>query len=190
MKTIQADYCVIGAGYSGLSAALRLKQTGKSVVVVEARDRVGGRIFSHHLSDGTTFDVGGAWVSDWPAQPHIRNLMQQVEGITGKPIKMFTQYEKGMNVLVHSDGRIGYYDASAPLLAGLPPISEAGKLEVAAFITLLSQLSGYVVVDAPWTPVNFPPELVLLAGGAPCSTTEADQMNLLDAIDSSFDVKE
>ena len=190
MKAIQTDYCVIGAGYSGLAAALRLMQTGNSIVVVEARDRAGGRIFSHHLSDGTTFDVGGAWVSDWPAQPHIRNLMQQVEGLTGKPIKMFTQYEKGMNVFLHTDGHIDYYDASAPLLAGLPPIGEAGKLEVAAFIGVLSQLSTYVVADAPWTPVHFPSDLVLLTGGAPASTTEADQMTLLETIDSNLDIAE
>lgn len=190
MKKIQKDYCVIGAGYSGLAAALRLIQTGNSVVVAEARDRVGGRIFSHHLSDGTTFDVGGAWISDWPAQPHMRNLMQQVEGLTRQPIKMFTQYEKGMNVIVHTDGHVGYYDASAPLLAGLPAIGEAGKLEVAAFIGVLSQLSTYVVADAPWTPVNFPSDLVLLAGGAPASTTEADQMTLLEMIDNSVEIAE
>ncbi len=190
MTNIQADYCVIGAGYSGLAAALRLKQTGSSVIVVEARDRVGGRIFSHQLSDGTSFDIGGAWVSDWPAQPHIRNLMQQVEGITGTPIKMFTQYEKGMNVLVRRDGQKGYYDATAPLLAGLPDIGEAGKLEVAAFIATLSELSTYLTPDTPWVHIDFPEDAVLLAGGAPASSTEADQMTLLEAIDTSFDIEE
>ncbi len=190
MQTIQADYCVVGAGYSGLAAALRLKQTGNSFVVVEARNRVGGRIWSHHLSDGTTFDVGGAWVSDWGLQPHVLNFIQQAEAISHKPIKFFTQYEKGMNVLMHENGRVSFYDATAPLLDGLPSISEEGKLEVAGFIALLGQLSTYVVVDAPWTPVDFPEELVLLAGGAPASTTEADRMTLLEMIDNSFENEE
>lgn len=41
---IDAEVCVVGAGYAGLTAAWRLSQGGKSVVVLEARDRVGGRI--------------------------------------------------------------------------------------------------------------------------------------------------
>ena len=40
------DYCVVGAGFAGLTAALRLKQGGHSVAVLEARDRVGGRTFT------------------------------------------------------------------------------------------------------------------------------------------------
>ena len=116
-------------GYSGLAAALRLMQTGSSVVVAEARDRVGGRIFSHQLTDGTSFDVGGAWVSDWPLQPHVRNLMQLVEGFSGIPIKMFNQYEKGMNVIVHPDGRRGYYDSAGRCRPGYPPLVKPVSLK-------------------------------------------------------------
>lgn len=41
-----ADYIVIGAGFAGLTAALRLTQAGHSVLVMEARDRPGGRTFT------------------------------------------------------------------------------------------------------------------------------------------------
>lgn len=43
-ERIDADVCVVGAGYAGLTAARRLRQHGKTVAVLEARDRVGGRI--------------------------------------------------------------------------------------------------------------------------------------------------
>ena len=61
-ERIDADVCVVGAGYAGLTAARRLSQGGKSVVVLEARDRVGGRIWTQHLADGSPVDRGGAWL--------------------------------------------------------------------------------------------------------------------------------
>ncbi|MGH9015683.1 MAG: FAD-dependent oxidoreductase [Acidimicrobiia bacterium] len=62
-ERIDADVCVVGAGYAGLTAARRLSQSAKSVVVLEARDRVGGRIWTHHLPDGSPVDRGGAWLA-------------------------------------------------------------------------------------------------------------------------------
>src|SRR5437660_7208782 len=57
-----ADVCVVGAGIAGLTAALRLRQAGLTIVVLEAADRVGGRLFADHLADGTAIDRGGAWL--------------------------------------------------------------------------------------------------------------------------------
>jgi monoamine oxidase len=54
------DYCVVGAGFAGLTAALRLKQAGFSVALLEARDRVGGRTFTVTRDDGLWVDRGGA----------------------------------------------------------------------------------------------------------------------------------
>jgi monoamine oxidase len=59
---LQADYCVVGAGFAGLSAARRLLQRGKSVVLVEARDRVGGRVWNRAAVDGSVVSVGGTWL--------------------------------------------------------------------------------------------------------------------------------
>jgi hypothetical protein len=76
---VDADVCVIGAGYAGLTAARRLAQAGKSVVVLEARDRVGGRIWTVDIPGGPTIDRGGGWLG--PKHDAILGLAGEV-GVT------------------------------------------------------------------------------------------------------------
>ncbi len=47
------DVLIIGAGWSGLSAALKLSQAGRKVAILEARERIGGRAFTHTWSEKT-----------------------------------------------------------------------------------------------------------------------------------------
>ncbi|RSL92663.1 hypothetical protein CDV31_015070 [Fusarium ambrosium] len=63
------DIIVIGAGYAGLAAARDLAFAGRKVLLVEARDRVGGRVFSAETDDGDILEIGGGWVH-W-LQPHV-----------------------------------------------------------------------------------------------------------------------
>ncbi|KAJ5492060.1 Flavin amine oxidase [Penicillium expansum] len=53
---------IIGAGYAGLIAARDLVKAGKKTLLLEARDRIGGRTWSAEV-DGTTYEMGGTWVS-------------------------------------------------------------------------------------------------------------------------------
>ena len=67
------DAVVIGAGLAGASAALRLADAGKSVTVIEARGRLGGRTYSRGIGDGAeVMEFGGSWITPW--HDRIRTL--------------------------------------------------------------------------------------------------------------------
>ena len=71
------DVLVIGAGLSGLQAAYTAQQSGLSTVVIEARNRVGGKIWSVPLASGSGYaELGGAWIND-TLQPRVWAYAQQ-----------------------------------------------------------------------------------------------------------------
>ncbi len=63
-KQQKVDVIIIGAGLAGLAAALNLKKRNISFKIVEAGNRVGGRVFSHKINDDLVIELGGEWIGD------------------------------------------------------------------------------------------------------------------------------
>ncbi len=132
----EADVCVVGAGFAGLTAALRLHQAGKSVIVLEARDRVGGRVWTQDLPGGSPVDRGGAWLA--PRHDAAFGLAREFG------ISTYKTWVKGSHLLV-AGGRIRRYTGL------IPKISPLAVVTIALAQARLDRTSKKVPLDAPWT---------------------------------------
>ncbi|ACL03785.1 amine oxidase [Desulfatibacillum aliphaticivorans] len=98
MQAEKVDVIVVGAGLSGLYAACLLAAQNKSVIVLEARSRVGGRIFCPE-HEGFFADLGPSWY--WPAlNPRVVALIQALG------LQSYPQFEKGMARFMAKDGHV------------------------------------------------------------------------------------
>ena len=135
MEKIERDVAVIGAGVTGLTAAHRLSAAGKSVVVLEARDRVGGRLWTDVI-DGQLREIGGQWVS--PDQ----SALIEVLGELG--LETYSRYRDGDSVYVSRDGEARRFTGD------IFPAGERTESEISRLIELLDKLSAEVDPSAPW----------------------------------------
>lgn len=135
------DVLVIGAGLSGLSAARVLVAAGKRVLVLEARDRVGGRTQSR-TTDGlglegppSSFDLGGQWIG--PTQDRVISISKHLG------LQTFRQYVQGERVL-ELGGRVTRYRGS------VPKVGIFATLTSGLGIAQLEALSRLVDPQTPW----------------------------------------
>lgn len=138
--TSHFDCIVVGAGYAGLSAAQHLSKQGKSVLVLEARDRVGGRVWTEHHADGTYEDYGGMFLG--VQQPNMIRLAAEFG------IQTFDVRLEGKSIFRYG-GKVKTYSSNL-----LPPLSIFGLLDAARAIRQFDKLSDTVVLEQPWRTPN------------------------------------
>ncbi len=154
--TETADVVIIGAGLAGLMAARQLSSQGKRVLVLEARDRVGGRTLNRAVTaagskPGTIVEIGGQWVG--PTQDVVLGLIPQLGLSTFKTYNTgnFLDYRNGMK---QEYGHIAPADPANIGFNRIPPTDPAGAVEAAAAITNLNDMAATVPLGAPWTASN------------------------------------
>ncbi|MFF8649631.1 flavin monoamine oxidase family protein [Streptomyces griseoluteus] len=137
-EVASVDVVIVGAGFAGLSAAERLVDMGVSVLVLEGRDRVGGRSFSGEVA-GVKVDLGATWVAE--RHTAIRDLAKRLGcSTTG-------QFHEGLNVLWMA-GQRRTWTGTMPMVDPVD-LEDLGRVQVA-----MDELLETIDVGAAWKSPN------------------------------------
>src|SRR5829696_420949 len=136
-----ADVLVVGAGLAGLTAARRLEQAGHDALVVEARDRVGGRTLSAPIpgadpdDPAAVLDLGAGWVG--PTQHRVLALIGELG------LRTFPTYDDGDNLSRHK-GTLRRYRGT------IPPLGPAALADIGQAQLRLDRMARSVPPGEPW----------------------------------------
>lgn len=134
LAVTDVDVVIVGAGLSGLFAARQLLRVGLNPLVIEANDRVGGRILTEHV-DGVSVELGAQWIGD----THERMFALAAE----LGVETFRQFD---------DGEATYEIAGSGVLRETE-FHQRFSTELAGVenaLRLLDEMSAQVPLDAPW----------------------------------------
>jgi monoamine oxidase len=130
---------VVGAGLAGLAAARRLAAEGRDVVVLEARDRVGGRTEGHVLGDGTPIELGGQWIG--PTQNRMYDLVEELG------LEHFRTHNDEGELLLDLGGK---RSRVSPRRGATPRLGAFALADLAQGLARFTRLANRVSLTEPW----------------------------------------
>ena len=159
--SLQADVVVVGAGFAGITAARDLTRKGHDVLLLEARDRVGGRVLNHHLDSRHVLDVGGQWfgpehdladrgvtdVANYPTNGDVTGQSQVWALARAMHVGTYLTYNTGQYV-DYRGGRAATYSGR------IPTDTPTGAAEAAEAIAAVDTRAKTVPLASPWTAAN------------------------------------
>jgi monoamine oxidase len=144
---IETEVAVVGAGLAGLVAARRLTEAGVDALVLEARERVGGRLLNEEIGDGKVVEVGGQWIG--PTQERVAALAAELD------VETFPTHDEGRDVMEIGGRRTTFTDFNeigVDLLRDLSrAISPLALLDFEQARMRLERMARRVPLEAPWT---------------------------------------
>jgi monoamine oxidase len=135
-ERIDVDVVVVGGGFAGLAAARHVQDAGRTVAVLEARDRPGGRVHQHTFGDGTGVEVGGQWIG--PGQLRINALVAEFG------IETFPTFSDGEQLLDLRGRRRRF-------VGEVPPFSPVALADLGQAQLRFDRLAKRVPLGAPWS---------------------------------------
>lgn len=144
---VEVDVAVVGAGLAGLVAARRIAGAGAEPIVLEARDRVGGRLLNEEIGEGKVVEVGGQWIG--PTQERIAALAAELG------VETFPTHDEGRHLLEIGGGLASY---SGPLTRASPglvrdlsrAISPPALIDFEQARARLDRMARTVPLEQPW----------------------------------------
>ncbi len=146
-EQVETDVAIVGAGLAGLVAARRIAAAGARPFVIEARERVGGRLLNEEIGDGKVVEVGGQWIG--PTQERIAALAAELGVAT------FPTHDEGRHLL-EIDGKLTSFtgaltDARLRLVRDLArAISPAALADFEQARGRLDRMARQVPLEEPW----------------------------------------
>jgi len=130
------DVIIVGGGFSGIAAARSLHRANKKFLLLEARERLGGRTYTRYFPDGKYADLGGQWIG--PTQDRMYELANEHQ------VEWYETYNEGKNILDLNKVIRSYTGL-------IPRMDVASLINIDYLLKKLERMAREVPLESPWS---------------------------------------